>query len=129
MRGLWQSFENKQSQKVIVGSARTSNKVSIGITFWVLLAGITVSLSSCGSGGGGDESLPLPINFVPSISITFTTTAPSRTSRVSESPGRMPPPVSPDKRSNLFSCARLSSSVTTSGGQPFHWCSAITKSR
>ena len=51
-------------------SACNSKMVSIGISLWLLLAGITMSLSSCGSGDGG-ESVPLQTSFAPSISITF----------------------------------------------------------
>jgi hypothetical protein len=75
MRGRWRNFENKQSEKAIVGSACNPKMVSIEIMLWLLLAGITMSLSSC-SGGEG-ESVPPPINFGPSISITLPTTDPT----------------------------------------------------
>lgn len=75
MRGHWRNFENRQSEKAIVGSACNPKKVSIGITLWLLLAGITMSLSGCGGGGG--ESVSLPTNFGPSISITWPTTEPT----------------------------------------------------
>jgi hypothetical protein len=48
VRGRWQNFENEQSQKAIVGSACNSKIVSIEIMLWLLLAGITMSLSGCG---------------------------------------------------------------------------------
>ena len=47
MRGRWRHFENKQSQKAIEGSAYNPKIVSIEITRWLLLAGITMSLSGC----------------------------------------------------------------------------------
>jgi hypothetical protein len=50
MRGRWRNFENNQSQKAIVGSACNPKIVSIEITLWLLLAGITMSLSGCGGG-------------------------------------------------------------------------------
>ena len=50
MRGCWRNFQNRQTEKAIVGSACNPKKVSIGITLWLLLAGITVSLSGCGGG-------------------------------------------------------------------------------
>jgi len=50
MRGRWRNFQNRQTEKAIVGSACNPKKVSIGITLWLLLAGITMSLSGCGGG-------------------------------------------------------------------------------
>lgn len=50
MRGHWQNFENKQSEKAIVGSAYNPKNVSIEISLWLLLVGITISLSGCGGG-------------------------------------------------------------------------------
>lgn len=50
MRGRWRNLENKQSEKAIAGSACNPKKVSIGITLWLLLASITMSLSGCGGG-------------------------------------------------------------------------------
>lgn len=47
MRGRWRNFENKQSQKAIVGSACNSKIVYIEVTLWLLLAGIMMSLSGC----------------------------------------------------------------------------------
>lgn len=47
MRGRWRNFENKQSQKAIVGSACNSKIVYIEVTLGLLLAGITMSLSGC----------------------------------------------------------------------------------
>ena len=38
MRGHWPNFENKLSEKAIVGSACNPKKVSIGITLWLLTA-------------------------------------------------------------------------------------------
>lgn len=50
MRGRWRNFQNRQTEKAIVGSACNPKKVSIGIMLWLLLAGITMSLSGCGGG-------------------------------------------------------------------------------
>jgi hypothetical protein len=50
MRGCWRNFQNRQTEKAIVGSTCNPKKVSIGITLWLLLAGITMSLSGCGGG-------------------------------------------------------------------------------
>ena len=50
MRGRWRNFENKQSEKAIVGSTCNPKKVSIGTTLWMLLAGITMLLNGCGGG-------------------------------------------------------------------------------
>jgi hypothetical protein len=47
MRGRWRNFENRQSQKAIVGSACNSKIVYIEVTLALLLAGITMSLSGC----------------------------------------------------------------------------------
>ena len=47
MRSRWQNFENKQSQKAIVDSACNLKIVHIEVTLWLLLAGITMSLSGC----------------------------------------------------------------------------------
>ena len=50
MRGHWLNFEDKQSQKSIMGNACNPKIVSIEITLLLLLAGITMSLSGCGGG-------------------------------------------------------------------------------
>ena len=47
MRGRWLNFESKQSQEAIEGSAYNPKIVSIEITLWLLVAGITMSLSGC----------------------------------------------------------------------------------
>lgn len=72
MRGCWRYFQNRHTEKAVVVSACNSKMVSIEITLWLLLAGITMSFSSC-SGGKG-ESVPLQTSFALSISITFPTT-------------------------------------------------------
>jgi len=50
MRERWRNFENNQSEKAIMGNACNPKIVSIEITLWLLLAGITMSLSGCGGG-------------------------------------------------------------------------------
>ena len=47
MRGRWRNFENTQSEKAIVGSACNPKIVYIEVTLWLLLVGITMSLSGC----------------------------------------------------------------------------------
>jgi hypothetical protein len=49
VNSLWPNFEDQQTEKAIVGSACNPKIGSIEITLWVLLAGITMSLSGCGS--------------------------------------------------------------------------------
>ena len=61
MRGRWRYFQNRHTEKAIMVSACNSKMVSIEITLWLLLAGITMSFSSC-SGGKG-ESVPLQTSF------------------------------------------------------------------
>ena len=50
MRRRWPSFENKRSEKAIVSNAWNPKNGSIGTTLWLLLVGITISLSGCGGG-------------------------------------------------------------------------------
>ena len=50
MRGHWRNIQYTQSEKAILGSACNLKNVSIGISLWLLLAGITMSLSGCGGG-------------------------------------------------------------------------------
>lgn len=50
VNSLWPNFEDQQTEKAIVGSVCNPKIVSIEITLWLLLAGITLSLSGCGSG-------------------------------------------------------------------------------
>ncbi len=47
MRGRWLKFENKHAEQVIVGRACAPTRVFINITLWLLLAGLTMSLTGC----------------------------------------------------------------------------------
>lgn len=50
MQSPWPHFENNHSQKAIAGHAPHSKKVSIAVTFGLLLTGVAQSLSGCSVG-------------------------------------------------------------------------------